>query len=162
MKLLYSLLLLSLIGCAKNNIDIVDTGHPIGVFEPKRDYIVDIPMGSKKVKGESSGIEILGVFTIGASKTAEGVDISSRGDGTLGSSSSTSTAFSPAAALAPALALVPKSSKQKFKSAALRDACDKNDCDVLGYTMYDVTEKNYFLFKTYDVEVRVSRSSRRT
>ncbi len=126
----------------------------MGVFEPKRDYVVDIPMGSTKVSGESSGMEILGIFTIGASETAEGVDISGRGDSTLGGSSASGGGmFNPAAALGPALALIPKSSKQKFKAAALRDACEKNNCDVLGYTMYNVNEKNYWLFKTYDVQV---------
>jgi len=154
MKLTFLLLIVSLCGCAKNNIDIVDTGKPIGVFEPKRDYIVDIPMGETKVSGESSGVEILGVFTIGASETAEGVDLSGRGDSTLGGGTANAGVFNPVAALAPALALVPKSSKQKFKAAALRDACDKNNCDVLGYTMYNVNEKNYFLFKTYDVKVQ--------
>lgn len=137
MKLLYALLIVSLCGCAKNSLDIVNEGRPMGVFEPKRDYVVDIPMGSSKVSGESSGVEILGIFTIGASETAQGVDVSSRGDGALSS----------------ALALLPQSSSQKFKNAALRDACEKNNCDVLGYTMYNVNEKNFFLFKTYDVQV---------
>ena len=52
--------------------------------EPKKDYVVDIPMGKTQVSGESSGIEILGYFTIGASETAEGVDVSSRSDNILG------------------------------------------------------------------------------
>jgi hypothetical protein len=46
------------------------------------------------------------------------------------------------------------STSDKFKKAALRNACDVNNCDILGYPMYNVNEKNYFLFKTYDVKVR--------
>jgi hypothetical protein len=156
MKIIYALLIVSLAGCARNSIDVVNEGKTIGVFEPKRDYVVDIPMGSSKVSGESSGVEILGIFTIGASETADGVDVSSRGDSTLNrnGSSGGASVFSPAAALAPALALLPKSSEQKFKAAALRDACEKNNCDVLGYAMYNVNEKNFFLFKTYDVKFK--------
>ena len=62
MKLIYALLIVSLAGCAKNSLDIVNDGKPMGVFEPKKDYVVDIPMGSSKVSGESSGVEILGIF----------------------------------------------------------------------------------------------------
>ena len=138
MKLLYAVLIISLSSCAKNSLDIVNEGKPMGAFEPKKDYVVDIPMGKTQVSGESSGIEILGYFTIGASETAEGVDVSSRSDNILGN----------------ALSLLPKSSSQKFKAAALRDACEKNNCDVLGYTMYNVNEKNFFLFKYYDVKVK--------
>jgi len=153
MKYMSIVIMVSLCSCAKNSQDIVNDGRPMGVFEPKRDYVVDIPMGSTKVTGKSSGMEILGIFTIGASETAEGVDISGRGDSTLRNNSAGGAVFNPVAALGPALALIPKSSKEKFKSAALRDACENNNCDVLGYTMYNVNEKNYWLFKTYDVQV---------
>ena len=51
-------------------------------------------------------------------------------------------------------AMLPQSTEEKFKAAALRDACDKNNCDVLGYAMYDVDSTNFFLFKTYDVSVK--------
>ncbi len=153
MKYISFILLISLCGCAKNSQDIVNDGRPMGVFEPKKDYVVDIPMGNSKVTGESAGVELFGIFTIGASETAEGVDISGRGNSTLGGSTSAGGMFNPTAALAPALALIPKSSKEKFKAAALRNACEKNNCDVLGYTMYNVNEKNFWLFKTYDVQV---------
>ena len=49
MKLIYALLIVSLAGCAKNSIDVVNEGKTIGVFEPKRDYVVDIPMGLKSL-----------------------------------------------------------------------------------------------------------------
>ena len=44
MKLIYALLIVSLAGCAKNSLDIVNDGKPMGVFEPKKDYVVDIPI----------------------------------------------------------------------------------------------------------------------
>ena len=126
MKLIYALLIVSLAGCAKNSLDIVNDGKPMGVFEPKKDYVVDIPMGSSKVSGESSGIEILGIFTIGASEQAEGVDITNRGDSTLGSSAS-SGGFAGLAFVTGALSPVSDlfqdlldGSAPDFKAAALR------------------------------------------
>jgi hypothetical protein len=153
MKIFYTLLLILIAGCAKNSKDIVNEGKPMGVFEPKRDYVVDIPMGSSKISGESSGVEILGIFTIGAGNTADGVAISNRGDSTLGGGSNSGfDVFG--ATLGSAMSFLPKTSEQKFKAAALRDACEKNKCDVVGYAMYNVDSTNYFLFKTYDVEVK--------
>ena len=140
--------------CAKNTRDVVEDGRTIGVFEPKRDYVVDIPMGEKQVMGKAKGMEILGFITIGAGQTADGAEINSRGESTLGSGASVSSGGSSLAGLALAPLKVVGSSSEKFKKAALRDACEKNQCDVLGYTMYEVDEKNFFLFKTYDVKVR--------
>lgn len=163
MKLLYALLIVSLCGCAKNSLDIVNEGKPMGVFEPKKDYVVDIPMGKSPVTGESSGVEILGLFTIGASEQAEGVDITNRGNNTLGDSASAPSAGAFAFVGSVAGLMTPVSdlfqdildgSAPDFKAAALRDACEKNNCDVLGYTMYNVNEKNFFVFKTYDVQVK--------
>ena len=153
MKALILISIVFISGCAKNSLDIVNEGKPMGVFEPKRDYVVDIPMGSSKVSGESSGVEILGFITIGAGNTADGVDISNRGDSTLGVNSG--SAFGAiGSAFGSAMSMLPKTSEQKFKAAALRDACEKNKCDVVGYAMYNVDSTNYFLFKTYDVEVK--------
>ena len=45
-------------GCAKNSRDIVNEGKTIGVFEPKRDYVVDIPMRNEKVSGQASGVKM--------------------------------------------------------------------------------------------------------
>jgi hypothetical protein len=165
MKLIYALLIVSLAGCAKNSLDIVNEGKPMGVFQPKKDYVVDIPMGQSTVSGESSGVEILGFWTIGAGETAEGVDVGNRGNNTLKNSGSSSGGSSAIAGVTSTLGAViePASSmlqtflkggRSSFKAAALRDACEKNNCDVLGYTMYNVNEKNFFLFKTYDVKVK--------
>jgi hypothetical protein len=137
-------------GCAKNTRDVVEDGRTLGSFEPKKDYLVDIPMGEARVTGQSSGVKILGLITLGAGQTADGVDVTHRGESTMGGYSGGGTVSSLSAmALAP---LAPTS--EKFKKAALRDACEKNNCDVLGYTMYNVNERNYFLFKTYDVKVK--------
>ena len=154
MKLFITLTIVVFLGsCAKNSRDVVEEGRTIGVFEPKRDYVVDVPMGEQRVMGKANGMKILGLITIGAGKTADGVDINNRGESTMDGgvmSSAGATSFA-SMALAPLAAI--GSTSDQFKKAALRDACDKNKCDVLGYTMYDVTEKNYFLFKTYDVKV---------
>jgi len=151
MKFVLCVFCLLAVGCAKNSRDIVNEGKTIGFFEPKRDYVVDIPMRNEKVSGQASGVKILGIFTIGAGSTAEGVQMSNRGNSTLGGSTHSTSAFS---AFSPALAMLPESTEEKFKAAALRDACDKNNCDVLGYAMYDVDSTNFFLFKTYDVSVK--------
>lgn len=152
MKFYPMLLLIILGGCAKNSRDIVEDGRTLGSFEPKRDYVVDIPMGESQVVGEASGMKILGLITIGAGKTADGVDAGNRGDSTLGITSLSSGSFA-GGALAPIMALT-SSTSDKFKKAALRNACDENNCDILGYPMYNVNETNFFLFKTYDVKVK--------
>jgi len=144
--LLLAIILIS--GCAKNSRDVIEEGRPLGSFEPKRDYIVDVPMGEQQVVGKSSGVKILGFITLGAGNTAEGVSVGNRGDSTypnLNPSNSTNGSV---------LDNMFNSTSGKFKKAALRDACEKNNCDVLGYTMYDVDEKNFFLWKTYNVEVK--------
>ena len=151
MKFVLSCVCLFAVGCAKNSQDIVNEGKTIGVFEPKRDYVVDIPMRNEKVSGQASGVKILGLFTIGAGNTAEAVGMSNRGDSTLGGPGSSSSAFS---AFSSTLAMLPKSTEEKFKAAALRDACEKNNCDVIGYALYNIDSTNFFLFKTYDVSVK--------
>ena len=153
MKPYLMLLLIFLGGCAKNSRDIVEDGRTLGTFEPKRDYVVDIPMGESQVVGQASGMQILGLITIGAGKTADGVDVGNRGDSTLGISSSSGPGSLAAGALAPIMALT-SSTSDKFKKAALRNACDSANCDILGYPMYNVNETNFFLFKTYDVKVK--------
>ena len=39
--------------------DVVADGRTLGSFEPKNDYVVDIPMGSSLVNGNAKGISIL-------------------------------------------------------------------------------------------------------
>jgi len=154
--------------CAKNVADVVAPhDRTMGVFEPAQDYLVDIPMTSKIVKGNAKGTVILGIFTIGGSEMAEGVSLNSRGNSSLHGSASTgggssggvagvfnSAATGVGAVIAPITKLIPDSPKAKFKKAALRNACDLNNCDVIGYPMYNVDEKNYFLWKNYNVSVR--------
>lgn len=150
----YLILLLSVLlgSCAKNSRDVVEGGNTLGVFEPKQDYLVDIPMGETQVEGQASGVKILGLITLGAGRTADGVVPGNRGDSTLGVSPSSSASFATSA-LAPIMALT-SSTSDKFKKAALRDACDKNSCDVLGYSIYNVNERDFLLFKTYNVKVK--------
>ena len=114
MKFYPMLLLIILGGCAKNSRDIVEDGRTLGSFEPKRDYVVDIPMGESQVVGEASGMKILGLITIGAGKTADGVDAGNRGDSTLGITSSAGSFAG--GALAPIMALT-SSTSDKFKKA---------------------------------------------
>jgi hypothetical protein len=152
--------------CAKNVSDVVAPhDRTMGVFEPAQDYLVDIPMTSKIVKGNAKGTVILGIFTLGGSEMAEGVSLNSRGDSSLHGgalttgSSGVAGVFNSAvsgvgAVVAPITKLIPDSPKAKFKKAALRNACDLNNCDVIGYPMYNVDEKNYFLWKNYNVSVR--------
>ena len=73
-------LVVALSSCS-NKMDIVETGHPMGVFEPKNDYVVDIPMKSQVVTGQSQGVKILGLdwLTFGAEYRAQGIGLGSRG-----------------------------------------------------------------------------------
>ena len=152
MKLYLFLAIILISGCAKNSRDVIEEGRPLGLFEPKRDYIVDVPMGEQQVVGKSSGVEILGFITLGAGNTAEGVSVGNRGDSTYPNSNPSNS--SSGSVLANMALSAFTSTSGKFKKAALRDACEQNNCDVLGYTMYDVDEKNFFLWKTYNVKVK--------
>ena len=147
-----------------NKMDIVETGHPMGVFEPKNDYVVDIPMKSQVVTGQSQGVKILGLdwLTFGAEYRAQGIGLGSRGAGLNsgggggGGASTVETIVNVgsglvAAAIGP---LTGSSTTKKFKEAALRSACDQNNCDVVGYPMWTVDTKNYILWKTYKVNVK--------
>ena len=154
--------------CA-NTLDVVEGGHPLGVFEPKNDYVVDIPMKSQTIEGHSKGVKILGLdfLTFGADYRAQGVALGSRGENTLnaggggggassGSASTASTIINlggtmVSTVLAP---LSGASTTKNFKAAALRSACEANNCDVIGYPMYNVDTKNYILWKTYKVKVK--------
>ena len=152
-KILYSLIILlplMLCNCAKNVADVVADGRTLGSFEPKNDYVVDIPMGSSLVNGNAKGISILGLITIGASQTSDGVTVQSRGESTLGNAA----VYGAGSVMGSLMAFAPESTSQKFKKAALRNACDVNSCDVVGYPMYNVNETNFFLWKTYDVNVK--------
>ena len=138
---------LMLCNCAKNIADVVTDGRTLGSFEPKNDYVVDIPMGSSLVNGNAKGVSILGLITIGASQTSDGVTVQSRGESTLGNAA----VYRAVSVMG---SLIPSSASQKFKKAALRNACEVNSCDVVGYPMYNVNETNFFLWKTYDVNVK--------
>tara|TARA_Y100001934_G_C12284105_1_gene741449 strand:- start:267 stop:1034 length:768 start_codon:yes stop_codon:yes gene_type:complete len=154
--------------CAKNVSDVVAPhDRTLGVFEPAQDYLVDVPLQSRMVSGNSKGTVILGFITLGGSETSEGVALSSRGESTLnggstgsvGGGSGIAGAVSGAigsvgAVIAPVAKLIPESPRERFKKAALRNACDLNSCDVVGYPMYNVDEKNYFLWKNYKVSVK--------
>ena len=66
-------------------------------------------MGESQVVGEASGMKILGLITIGASRTADGVDAGNRGDSTLGITSTSAGSFA-GGALAPIMALTSSTS----------------------------------------------------
>ena len=152
--------------CA-NTMDIVEGEHPLGVFEPKNDYVVDIPMKSQTIQGQSKGFKIfyLNCLTFGGNRQAQGVVLGSRGENTLrdsqssvqsGSGSVASTIVNLGGTLVTAAAapLSGTSTIKRFKQAALRSACDANNCDVIGYPMYNVDLKDYILWQTYKVNVK--------
>jgi len=136
----------------------------LGAFEPKNDYLVDIPMQSQMVEGNANGVKILGVFTFGAEKQAKGVSVGSHGASTLQghysqglSSASRSNTIVNVGGTMVAAAAAPfadQTTVEDFKAAALRNACDSNNCDVIGYPMYKVDKKNFIFWRTYRVQLK--------
>jgi hypothetical protein len=136
-----------LAACAGTSRDIIQTDHPFGMLEAANDHIVEITMGSERVSGRASGTIILGVFVMGASDYSDGLVVTTPTPG----GGSISDKFSSVAGAVGGL--IPQASVSKFKSAAVRAACDENKCDVLGYPMFYLEEVNYFLWKSVDVRV---------
>ena len=133
------------------------------MIEPKNDYLVDIPMQSQMVEGNANGVKILGILTLGAGKRASGVSINSHGESTLqghyssvGSASKANTVVNVGGTLISAASapFSDSSTEEEFKAAALRNACDTNNCDVIGYPMYKVDKTNFILWKSYRVKVK--------
>jgi hypothetical protein len=117
------------------------------MMEAANDHIVDITMGSERVSGQASGVIFFGIFVFGASDYSDGLAVTTSthdGDSISGIFSSVVGAVG---------GLIPDVGVGNFKSAAVRDACDENKCDVLGYPMFYVDEVNFFLWKNIDVHV---------
>ncbi|MBC8371056.1 MAG: hypothetical protein H8E25_13740 [Planctomycetes bacterium] len=135
------ILSLAFASCQSTTRDIISTGHPLGDLTPVNDHLVDIKFGSKRVSGNSEGTVILKIFTMGPEHYSEGLAAQSSGDGFF------------AATFGAIGAMMPSSGMDKMKSAAVRDACDKAQCDLIGYPMFYIDEKDYFLWTEVAVKV---------
>jgi hypothetical protein len=144
MKLMKTALLISIIflcSCASTTRDIISTGHPLGVISAMNDHEVDIRFESERVSGDASGTTILKIFHWGPGNFSDGLAVQSTDEGFLSS------------AVGALGSMLPDSGLGKVKSAAVRDACDKAKCDVLGYPMFYIDEMDYLLWTETSVSV---------
>jgi hypothetical protein len=133
--------LIFLCSCASTTRDIISTGHPLGAVSAMNDHEVEIRFESERVSGEATGLTILKIFHLGPGNFSEGLAVQSADAGFLSST------------LGSLGSMLPSSGLGKVKSAAVRDACDKANCDVLGYPMFYIDELDYFLWT--ELEIRV-------
>jgi hypothetical protein len=141
MKTALLISLIFLCSCASTTRDIISTGHPLGVISAMNDHEVDIRFESERVSGDASGTTILKIFHWGPGNFSDGLAVQSTDEGFLSS------------AVGALGSMLPDSGLGKVKSAAVRDACDKANCDVLGYPMFYIDELDYFLWT--ELEIRV-------
>ena len=129
---LVGLLCLTASACKSTHREIIESGPVLGQMFPKNDHVVDVQFESQKIKGEASGVTLLGFINFGPSDYSKNLAYEAvreeRGY------------FDWLAGLWPDFG-------SKIKSAAVRDACDSVNCDLLGFPMYYVDETNYFLWK---------------
>ena len=133
--------LILLCSCASTTRDIISTGHPLGTISAMNDHKVDIRFESDRVTGAASGTTILKIFHWGPANFSAGLTVQTNDSGFMSS------------ALGALGSMLPKSGLGKVKSAAVRDACDKAKCDVLGYPMFYIDERDYFLWTETSVSV---------
>lgn len=149
MKLNLSLALLITLfcSCQSTTRDVVFTGHPLGDVTPANDHTVEITFAPEMVTGSASGTTLLGIFNLGPSHYSDGL-VSTTGKKDTGLLGGLGSAF------AAITSILPTDMSGKIKSAAVRDACDKAKCDLLGYPMYYVDEHNFFLWSHKTITVR--------
>ena len=144
--ILTALALLS--SCTSTSRSIAQTGPIIGVIESTNDHLIDIQLGPQRVSGEGQGLTILSFITLGVSDYAEGMQLQTSGDsGSIGNM--VGNAFGAISSFLPAGGLA------KVKSEAVRDACDKANCDILAYPVYYIKESGFSpIYANYTVEVK--------
>lgn len=110
----------ALFGCATTNISQPSSPITSIVQAPLK---ADIKVG-QKITGEAKSTQIFGIFNIGPSKFADGVDYGTGGQLSLFDS------FAP------------------VKAAAAYEATTNSSSDVIVAPRYTIETKNYFIFKT--------------
>jgi hypothetical protein len=131
-----TIMLLFLIGAAAlittgcSSFETNRAGNPVNV---KMDVNVkpDIELGKEMVSGKASVNSLFGIFTWGVENEAVGVN--------YGESNSPSI-FGDSNAVA--------------RNGAAYDACTKSKADLLLAPRYDITTKDYFVFKKIDCQVK--------
>ena len=120
--------------CKSTHREIIQSGHVLGELHPKNDHVVDVQFGSQKIQGEASGVTVLWLFNFGPSNYSKNLAYEAKNDAP--------GYFDWLGALWPDF-------NGRIKSAAVRQACDSVNCDLLGFPMYYVDETNYFLWKEH-------------
>ena len=134
--------------CASTSRSIAQTGPIIGTIEAANDHLIDIQLGPQRISGEGQGLVILSFLTLGVSDYAEGMTLEASGD-SGGIGNMVGNAFGAISSFLPAGGL------DKVKSEALRDACDKANCDILAYPVYYIEESGFSpIYANYTVEVQ--------
>lgn len=134
-----ALLCLLATGCKSTSRDIIQTGHVLGDLRPVNDHLVDVRFDNTKIEGEASGISILGFFEFGPSHYSNGLEYkTNKQEGGI--------AGLIGGAVGSIASLIPDFGG-KLRGAAVRDACDAADCDLIGFPMFYVDEIDYILWK---------------
>lgn len=132
--------------CASTSRDVVQTGHVLGKMIPANNHIVDIEFDEARVEGTASGTQILWFIEYGPESYSDGLaykDVEPR-EGFTGLLRDIGGWF---------FGLVPNFGG-RIRSAAVREACDLAECDLLGYPMYYIDETNYFLWREVTITVK--------
>jgi hypothetical protein len=127
--------------CKSTQREIIQSGHVLGQLHPKNDHVVDVQFDSRKIQGEASGITVLWFFSFGPSNYSKNLAYEAKAEKPI-SLFDTFFGFGWLGALFPDL-------NGRIKSAAVREACDSANCDLLGFPMYYVDETDYILWKEH-------------
>jgi hypothetical protein len=125
--------------CQSTSRDVIQTGHVLGDLRPANDHVVDVRFDNVKIEGEASGISVLGIFEWGPSNYSNGLEYKS-------STQASGIVGMIGGVIGSITSLIPDFGG-RIRSAAVREACDEAQCDLLGFPMFYVDETNYFLWK---------------
>ena len=127
---------LLLASCRSTERDLIQTPRPFGNTASLYDYGVDLQIGPSKVQGKAGGGVVLWLWRYGAGDYHEGL------------------VYTPGGVAGPAGKVFPLSGRlAEVKSAAVRDACDRANCDILAYPMFEVKRYDGWISHYYTVTV---------
>jgi len=139
---------LAAVSCKSTSRDVVETGLVLGNTYPVNDHYLEIEFGSDRVEGTASGSVLFWLFEWGPEHYSDGLEyhVGQTGGGVETFSGLFYSMFNGIAGLFPDMG-------GRVRSAAVRDACDKAECDLLGAPMFFIDEMDYVVFKTQTIRV---------
>ncbi len=110
--------------------DIQKLGAPLGEFVSATDHAVKIRLGSEKITGKATGGLLFSAIPYGASDYVDSTSFSSQYGFQLAGDR-----------------------LSQIKSAAMRNAVDKADCDIIAYPVFRWNRKENLVSTSYSVSV---------